>query len=409
MPAYVSTATLKHLRPNLYKNLGDDIAAKYTEKPIPRPADKKTGTAEHVKQVWYHFTGPSKYVQRVDKYLELRTKSDVLIYWLSHERLHLIRERCMRLFECTVDYNGCFPSMDNVYAQHVDCDFEGLLEDSERSRASVQTEALDLLRRLPKHAVPLPDFDYLRTPLQSKSASYPDQQMSGCLLPVWEQIEVAIAFSTNVVRFAIQSVWGRIGRVGPRTDSQDILDLTGELLEVASLLSSEIDIRAEQQRWLLVRIFLWTSWQRLVLLHLHGLLRLHLRGKGYELDMGHASIIRRTFPVHGMANEEVSLNLNSKPAYMCNWAFELLRTHESCIASDFRTFMQRYRSLFGDRPARCNSLSGSEDQCDGSRPDRCRRFISMSGVEVSARSYVRSSGFTPSQFKWTISSDYACV
>lgn len=281
----------------------------------------------------------------------------------AHERLQLMRERCLEFFECTSDEIDSFTRMDELYSQHMQCNFAKFLENKTKTLEDVQLEALDLLRRLPHCSVRLPDH------------GGPDTD--------WEDLEVASAMNTNVVRIALIAGLDQLVKpYATDTWAKRIVQTTAEYIEVASYLSATAESSEHIQRWLRVRAFLWTSWQRLILLLFHQVLAIHVERGGYEHTEEHHHILRTTFPTPDLGLEQFSKKTTycGKADYMCNWAFELLRTQDVCIVADFRNFHKRYSSLFGHRPARCNP-GVSEDNCDGNRPDQCRRFIKMTGVE----------------------------
>lgn len=71
--------------------------------------------------------------------------------------------------------------------------------------------------------------------------------------------------------------------------------------------------------------------------------------------------------------------------YMCNWAFELLRSDRASVALDFRTFNERFAQLFGHLPPRCIALEdGAGQQCKGDSPGSCTSFKGMKIEDQSA-------------------------
>jgi hypothetical protein len=106
---------------------------------------------------------------------------------------------------------------------------------------------------------------------------------------------------------------------------------------------------------------------------------------GYTADKNAYLEIRRTFitPNRSIEADLEELLTSLKPRYMCNWAYNLLRTDRSSVPMDFRRFRQRFSNLFGERDSRCFP---DGRLCDGSSPQSCQRHAgaNVKGINQSA-------------------------
>jgi hypothetical protein len=127
----------------------------------------------------------------------------------------------------------------------------------------------------------------------------------------------------------------------------------------------------------ILRVFLWTAWQRSVMLYFYYILRI-------QLIHGYSPEWSSLFAIQGI--ERLS-HLDSYDYrgdgidYMCNWAFEVLRTSRSSLCLDFRTMLSRFDSHFDGRSGRC--IKGSDLTCQGDVPESCERFT---GAETKSQS-----------------------
>lgn len=67
--------------------------------------------------------------------------------------------------------------------------------------------------------------------------------------------------------------------------------------------------------------------------------------------------------------------------YLCNWAFELLRTTRTSLGLDFRRMISLFDNHFYRLEGRC--VRGSTSTCKGDLPDSCQRFT---GAEAKSQS-----------------------
>ena len=187
----------------------------------------------------------------------------------------------------------------------------------------------------------------------------------------WEQLRVVHHVSNYVLRCALHVALSELeaeGRQhgfngGPVTDSILVL------LQLSIQMSADEDV--QDAKWLIVCVFLWTSWQRSLMIHLWSCMALQLRGFNYEstyfLHRKGIKLIQEIFTSRSRQHLE---ELRRIP-YLCGWAFRSLRNDRANIAMDLRHFSKLYRAQFGDRQPICNQ---GPSQCDGSSSYDCKRF-----------------------------------
>jgi hypothetical protein len=148
----------------------------------------------------------------------------------------------------------------------------------------------------------------------------------------------------------------------------------GELLRAAVSLSSDAE-GLSPAHLLLLRSFLWTSWQRCVTLCSWSKLP-------YYRNQSHAYIANRNVDLLASLQRAVTTDTISRssktrklPASMCPWAFEMMSSDPETIPLNTDFFLSVYAEHFGILPARCiRRPNGSSQQCSGYGPSECRRF-----------------------------------
>lgn len=132
-------------------------------------------------------------------------------------------------------------------------------------------------------------------------------------------------------------------------------------------LFDQVDDMLEQELQI-VQAFLWSAWQRSVTLLFYYVV-------GVQLWQGPSSAWSGLLSVHGLRrlNElQVDDYRGEGAPYLCNWAFELLRTSRTSLALDFRRLISRFDDHFQGLKGRC--IIGSEESCAGEHPETCQRF-----------------------------------
>ena len=180
---------------------------------------------------------------------------------------------------------------------------------------------------------------------------------------LWKRLKVVNYVSNNVLRVALTVL------VLPKWEK----NLKNFINNLAELFDSASGFGESSWRWFIVKAFLWTSWQRCQIIFFKS-------PRYREDDILDPSWFNLRVPgrvgPEGLTQES-SKECGSlgKSAYMCGWAFKLLRRHPICIGADFRRFHQRYNATFGTYNARC--LAQSSRSCSGDNPSICQRFESM--------------------------------
>ncbi|MCJ1269524.1 hypothetical protein MMC22_009416 [Lobaria immixta] len=188
---------------------------------------------------------------------------------------------------------------------------------------------------------------------------------------MWDDLEVTKNFSTNTIRVALYIANTTVGTF--TSPISRFINTVTQLLEVASRLAAVAEPGPDEQKWFIVRAFLWTTWQQSTMLQFCHVLHQFLHS-GMHRGGDREIALRKTLPSAQISMQPISRLSASvlKPKYMCIWAFERLRSGPASIALDFRRFHQRYAEIFGDRDGRC--LEGSIDPCEGKSPSHCQRF-----------------------------------
>ena len=318
----------------------------------------------------------------------------------GQERLDIMTEQCRLFIDCVDKYKDVFASMDKLLSLLV---FFGLdlSYEADEDPHGVAVHALQVLRRLPIYPVKLPDFDDIMEVSVRDVSGHPQQRLSSQYVNSWEGLDLVFQHTTTVIRMALAIASSRTREHGPPHIYQDQypgytklvddclfhINELAELLEVASLLSVRSLNMCEKRKCLLLRSFLWSNWQRLVMLWMHFQLDKHLRARRYRHHEQYSLQVRATFPAPGITNEEYGAfppyrDAYPKITYLCRWSFMLLRTQPALVTGDYRTFFDRYASLFAVRHQRCNPAR-AEALCDGVHPENCKRFIGMQVVDQS--------------------------
>ena len=255
--------------------------------------------------------------------------------------------------------------LDTIFSKFFPFEFEPL-EDSQ----AIVERASDLLERLPTWPLELDDTP-TECPPHYHASSIAETASRDARL--WEQLQATTYVSSNVLRVALTAVMDKDCAISLRR----VTDITAALIEIVSQFASTVSDDGALWRLFIVRAFLWTSWQRCQMLYFQ------LKATSYvvlgscdrkTMDLNLRGILLSPeVTIHDMSRQRASLE---KPAYMCSWNFELLRTNSVCIGADFRRFHQRYKSAFGRYPARC--VAGQLNACKGDSPKSCRRFQGMS-------------------------------
>ena len=138
------------------------------------------------------------------------------------------------------------------------------------------------------------------------------------------------------------------------------------------------DTDSHDQGLSILKAFLWSAWQRSIMLYFYYVV-------GVQLWRGTTSTWSTLLAVRGVRRlidlDARDYRGESAP-YLCNWAFELLRTSRTSLALDFRRLITLFDDHFKDRNGRC--IKGSDLSCKGDLAESCQRFTSAEAKSQSA-------------------------
>lgn len=252
----------------------------------------------------------------------------------------------------------------------------------------VVRHACHLLRRLPVTAAPLlidgfdRHEDYLLRDAEVLSSSANRRLMTTRYI------------DSNTIRFALHIAYRWQDPSSWHDPYRKFVDLCGDLFAGSTKLSlnwGRIDPTYATNVCLL-RIFLWSAWQRSIMLYLWAVMDHHLNNTRSQRDgmfaIGNTPLLQRTMQRSSeAAATNGDLEMSQIPPYMCQWAFRLLREDLGSVAQDFRQFQLRYKVVFGQQNPRCIFSGDSNEptrQCKGDSPFTCNRLRGMKTQDQSA-------------------------
>ncbi len=143
----------------------------------------------------------------------------------------------------------------------------------------------------------------------------------------------------------------------------------------AALFPSVLD--DHEQSLSVLKAFLWSAWQRSVMLYFYYVIGVQLWHESPSTWSSLLAIrgVRRLVDLDAMDYRGDGTH------YLCNWAFELLRTTRTSVALDFRRMISLFDDHFQGLQGRC--IKGSGLACKGDLPESCERFT---GAEAKSQS-----------------------
>lgn len=161
----------------------------------------------------------------------------------------------------------------------------------------------------------------------------------------WNERLEATLISTSVI---CMSLWLG-GEDSTKSSSKhgflQFTNLLASLLHIACRIAEQ---EHKKQGWQVVVIFLWSTWQRSVMLYIWYLIKAHLLEE-FDPDDTTPRLTLTSPPNYIKSIYDNEIN---KAGYMCNWAYEVLRNDAGSRALDFRRFHQRFNAKFGDKNPR---------------------------------------------------------
>ncbi|CAG8956649.1 hypothetical protein HYFRA_00011960 [Hymenoscyphus fraxineus] len=282
-----------------------------------------------------------------------------------------------QLLTCSKNQFTHFTSLDSALSERIICQYQESPLDPKVSDQDAVRNAHQLLTRLP--AVPLQidltshlwgDPSTVKLPNEYLNQDvYIDENSVNPRSP-WSQLQVVSRISTVTLKLALLVTNSDDGRRNLGLGLRSFVDFISRLLDAGSSAgSSDYDILGNS----IVDAFLWTTWQRSLMLHYWFILKTHLVS-GYNSEWDTILALRGCVK---LSNPSVRATLHGSARqnhdYMCPWAFQLLRSSRVSLGLDFRRFHEHFSTLHRGKGARCQFESS--EPCDGSHPLSCGRFL----------------------------------
>lgn len=312
-----------------------------------------------------------------DNHRQSKWEGNAYKIYTDAERKALLLSKCHELKQSIHDPQGHRSRIDQALSALFTCNF--VLKESE-TVTMISEKVYKLLTRLPSRPLSLLDFPPDLSPEYFTALPPNDDENGHCHLS-WANLQVVSFLGTSIIRMALtyalygpQMVWLYF---------QEPINAIADMLAMCSAVENEAANKVDHHRWFIVRAFLWSFWQRALMIYFHSSLASHLI-LGFNHGRNQEHLLVDTTPSPGWSAHYMSRKIASqgKAKYMCSWAFELLRTEPVSIGMDFRHFHERYSQLHGHLDARCNR--GSTEPCNGTHSDHCQRFKGMKVVDQSA-------------------------
>ena len=265
--------------------------------------------------------------------------------------------------------------------------FRSLYLDANNLGCQVIEKACRILSQLP--AIPQDILDALpfhTTSLQEYQLQSLEVEAMGVAAQVysWKQLRVVHHVDNYVLRLALHVAVRELETDNHRHGfaSGDVADSIVVLLQLSLQISAEEGM--QDTKWSIVCAFLWTSWQRSLMIHLWSCLAAQLRVFDYESSVSlHRKGINLIPQIFMSLSRQHLEELHHMP-YLCGWAFRSLRNDRANIAMDLRHFHKLYYAHFGKRSPVCNQ---GPAQCDGSSSHDCKRFKNTGAKNQSMHDY----------------------
>jgi hypothetical protein len=272
-----------------------------------------------------------------------------------------------------------FASLDLVLSERLICQYHGSALNLKVSSEVAISKAHNLLTRLPAVPLQIDLTSYLwGDPSKLKPlAGYllsgsPTDESSANQRSPWAKLEVVSRVSSAVLKLALSVTNSGNARYSLGLSIQSFVNFISELIDAgsnASRSASDYNILGNS----IVNAFLWTTWQRSIMLLYWFVLKTHL-ALGYNHEWDALLALRGCSQ---FMNPSIRATLygsaNQNHEYMCSWAFRLLRSSRASMGLDFRRFHERFSALHAGKGSRCQFESS--DPCDGSHPLSCGRFL----------------------------------
>lgn len=185
----------------------------------------------------------------------------------------------------------------------------------------------------------------------------------------WCMLQVTHYVDDLVLRCALHIVVSEALGGGRSGISGRMVDSVLALLRLSLKFSAESGMR--DTKWLIVHVFLWTSWQRCLMMWMWEVMANQLEGYDYEINSKLSRRRIQSIPEIDKVLSQQQNNLLHLTPYLCGWSMRSLQNDRASLSMNFRYFHNLYHSRFGERSAICNP---GPTQCNGGSSQHCQRF-----------------------------------
>lgn len=267
------------------------------------------------------------------------------------------------------------------------------------------TTAVEALRRLPLSSTRLFNNIHVCSTNHDQEA-FPGEYISTQSLASpykhenslnWDSYKVTTLFDTNTIRLALLVAYlDQTTHPSASNTMQGYVNLLSRLLESLSKPHDSSNARTayQQHAYRVAQAFLWTAWQRSLLLYSYYVFGTRLR---HEMNTRFMQNLPRSdmtrdpdidFSALGLSLQSVDAQGSLGCQYVCRYSFELLRSSALSGTQDYRNLFIRFNELFAKRNPRCrHTSSGTWEQCDGKSWQSCGRFFGLQIADQSAHDF----------------------
>ena len=243
--------------------------------------------------------------------------------------------------------------------------------------AQLPSTAPDILDALPFDIASLQEYGLQSTETETLRVS--------TQVDVWKQLRVVHYVDNHILRWALHVAIDELrGQRRGLGGGEDLVDRMLIFLQLSLQISAEQGM--QDARWLIVCAFLWTSWQRSLMILLWHSMGSQLRGFDYNSNAYLCRTGLSIIPEISISRSRRSLEELRCTSYLCGWAYQSLRNDRANIAMDLRYFYELYHAQFGKKPSVCNE-NPTPSQCDGNASHNCERFKSKGDRNQSMHDY----------------------
>jgi hypothetical protein len=290
-----------------------------------------------------------------------------------------LEEFQMQLLTYTKDPATHFTSLNAALSERLVCRYQDSAIDPKVSTEAAVAKASQLLMKLPALPPQIDLTSYLwgdpskiKLPTGYLAGHVPTDDNSVNSRSPWARLQVVSGISSVILKLALVVTNSGSGRYSLGLSIRSFVDFVSELMDASSSGSRRRN-KYDPLENSILNAFLWTTWQRSLMLLYWFVLKTHLV-LGYNKEWDVMLALRGCSQLMNPSVRETLYGwANQSHEYMCTWAFQLLRSSRASIGLDFRRFHERFSAIHTGKAARCQFESNHP--CDGSHPLRCGRFL----------------------------------